>query len=183
MKKILLITAVFLSFNFFAQKNYVPQNHNQRLGNGGFQTSQAFIGERDSFYTYGLDLNTGVWNLNTKVLNYVYDSLQRQISYVYQALNSGNWVNSQKYSYTFDANNNVTSQLLQYWTSGAWSNGHLNTFTYDTNNNRIHALYQGWTNAWVNQYQSTYTFNAHNNMTHQFYQSWSTGNNNWTNYE
>ena len=201
MKKVLLFAIIALSINASAQSKHplhhkqqtaasAIENIQSRLMDSQWKTHETFsrmspvqslkhqkaellslIQLVDSSYSWQWNVIGGEWDLNSKIIDAVYDSHNNLLSNKRQNWTGSSWVDTIKTMRTYDASNNVLSLLSKNWDGSAWVNGYQQTFTYGANSNWSSFSFQVWDgSAWSNYYKLIWTYDANNNQTSEIWQ-------------
>jgi len=150
--------------------------HPARPGSGlGFPQTysrqQSLIPLYDTVYFWSWDTTLIGWQADAdrRVVNFLYDANNNQISYTQQTKSGLQWTNYQKEDMTYDLSNNLLSQTQLTWDGVSWVNQIRGFWTYDSFHNILTTLTQSWNaNTWTNGNSHTYTYNSNNNViTHQ----------------
>jgi len=149
-----------------------PVSNANNTGERSAAQSRSVIPLYDSIYSW--KLNSAAWDVNTKIIDIVYDANNNLTSEVLQFWNGSTWVDSTKTTYTYTLNNLEASDLYQIRNGSSWVNNTKDTIIYNSGNSIASETSQTWSgNAWVNDYQYIYTFNSNNLDSISIYQTWS----------
>jgi len=146
--------------NYNVQQKYKLISNNFRLSNGGYQQIQNNTNLYDSIYNWKLDTSTMGWKVTSKSINYIYDSLGNNTSYLSQNWNGTSWLTTWQYFYTYDSLNNVTGEFYKSWNGSSWGNYDtlsIYAYIYDANDNIMRMAGSNGVD--------TFTYDNHNNMT------------------
>jgi len=165
MKQTILLLLLAVSLNLTAQHSQYHEERLQTLIPSEIAMVEDLIKITDSISVWVWDTLAHEWIPDLRIIDWVYDSENRNLGSVRMVPEGTVWVNSEKYTYAYDATGNWTDQLIQHW-NGGWINYRKTSLTYDAANNRTGFWTQNWNGSyWQNATKYLYTFDSYNNNT------------------
>ncbi|MBU2552838.1 MAG: T9SS type A sorting domain-containing protein [Bacteroidetes bacterium] len=127
----------------------------------------------DSIYDWKLNTSSGIWEVDNKTTEIVYDEANKMVSETIYKWEYGVWKKDMLITYIDDTINNIFFLKYQSWNGSSWRNYWLTTTECDNSNNKVRQLFQiGYGAIWKNSNQYIYFYDLSNNLTSYEYQIW-----------